>query len=126
MNKSLKLLIAQSSPINSEKITALKTEYNKMRNLHRKLTREDKAKKSVGRDKLLFSDPAAVQRSIKSSRRNKAGKIQKLTVGNNTYVGDSVQDGFFHSISKLKFIHLLQFDHFNKITYIINLKVFKL
>ena len=102
MNKSLKLLIAQSSPINSEKITALKTEYNKTRNLHRKLTREDKAKKSVGRDKLLFSDPAAVQRSIKSSRRNKAGKIQKLTVGNNTYVGDSVQDGFFHSISKLK------------------------
>ena len=57
MNKSLKLLIAQSSPINSEKITALKTEYNKTRNLHRKLTREDKAKQSVGRDKLLFSDP---------------------------------------------------------------------
>ena len=102
LNRRLKQLAALSSPDNSETFRILTTEYNQARCSHRKLTREVKAKGSSDRDWLLFTDPAAVQRKIKSSKRNKAVKIQKLTVGDKTYVGDSVQDGFFDSISQLK------------------------
>ena len=57
---------------------------------------------SYQRDELLHSNPSAIQKKIKSSRRCNAGKIQKLTVGSKTYVGDCVQDGFYDSFFSLK------------------------
>ena len=49
-----------------------------------------------------FLNPQSVYKKIKSSKRSKAGKVLKLTVGKKTYTGDSVKDGFYDSISKLK------------------------
>jgi hypothetical protein len=72
-------------------------------NLHRKLERAYKAKYSIERDeKLCSSDLSSVFASVKHAKRSKAGKINKLTVGNKVYVGDSVRDGFYDSISELK------------------------
>ena len=101
MNRELKQVVTLSPNI-SEKIINFKTEYNQARCNHRKLLRMDKANAALERDELLFSNPIAVQKKIRASKRCKAGKIQKLSVGNKTYIGDSVQDGFFDSISKLK------------------------
>ena len=68
----------------------------------RKLISENKAQLSYERDELLHSNPSAIQKKIKSSRRCNAEKIQKVTVRSKTYVGDCVQDGFYDSISSLK------------------------
>ena len=46
--------------------------------------------------------PFPVFKSIKSSKRCTAGKINKLLVGDKTYSGDAVQDGSYNSISQLK------------------------
>ena len=89
-----------------DKVKNLKEEYNGARILHRKLERAYKAEQSWSRDKSLFSictnDPFPVFKSIKSSKRCTAGKINKLLVGDKTYSGDAVQDGFYDSISQLK------------------------
>ena len=98
-NKKLK----QSLQNNEPGISDLKAAYNKSRILHRKLERSFKAKDSIARDnRLNFGDLTAVFSSVKRAKRTKAGKIQKLTVGDSTYVGDSVKDGFYDSISQLK------------------------
>ena len=102
MNSTLKQFVLRHSPVESEKVIALKSEYNVARAQHRKLLREQKAMQSSERDQLLFSNPTMIQQKIKSSKRAKAGNIQKLTVGNKTYVGASVRDGFYDSISQLK------------------------
>ena len=82
----------------TSKIASLKKDYNKARDLHRKLERMYKAGQSSQRDETLFSictsNPSPIFKSIKSSKRSTAGKIQKLSVGHKVYLGDSVQDGF--------------------------------
>ena len=91
---------------NTRNIASLKNDYNKARDQHRKLERRYKAEQSSRRDETLFSmctsNPSPIFKSIKSSKRSTAGKIQKLSVGHKVYVGDSVQDGFYDSISQLK------------------------
>ena len=70
-----------------------KADYNKARNLHRKLERSHKAKSSVQRDETLNAkDLSPIFASV----------IDKLTVGDKVYVGDSVQNDFFDFISNLK------------------------
>ena len=41
-------------------------------------------------------------RFIKSLKNTKSNDIPKLTVGNSTYHGDQVADGFYYSMSALK------------------------
>ena len=88
------------------KLASLKKNYNKARDQHRKLERRYKAEQSSLRDETLFSicssNPSLIFKSIKSSKRSTAGKIQKLNVGHKVYLGESVQDGFYDSISPLK------------------------
>ena len=90
----------------TSKIASIKKDYNKARDLHRKLERRYKAEQSSLRDETLFSictsNPSPIFKSIKSAKRSTAGKIQKLSVGLKVYHGDSVQDGFYDSISQLK------------------------
>ena len=108
LKQNRKLLHALSNYNNDDtmNIAAMKEAYNKSRNKHRKLVREYKAIGSIKRDENLHSilsrDPSSVFKSVKHSKRSKAGKIYKLTVGHKTYVGDSVKDGFYDSISQLK------------------------
>ena len=93
-------------PAQSSKIKDQKAAYNKARIAHRKLERAHKANDSIKRDENLFSilssNPSSIYKSVKRSKRSKAGKINKLQVGNKTYLGESAKDGFFDSISSQK------------------------
>ena len=91
--------------MNFDMVDIVKLEYSKSRDAHRKLTRNFKSQDAFKRDSELgtfASDPSLIHKKIKASRRCKAGKVQSLKVGPKTYVGDSVCDGFFDSISTLK------------------------
>ena len=92
-----------TNPTNTE---VLKENYSKSRDQHRRLVRAYKAKDSFIRDQKLHSilsrDPSSIFKSITRSKRAKAGKITRLTVKDKIYLGDSVKDGFFDSISNLK------------------------
>ena len=98
--------IKNANPDDGQDVQKLVIEYKAARIDHRKLERKHKAGESWKRDQALYSicskDPSPVFKSIRSSKRSTAGKIHKLTVGQRTYVGDSVKDGFFDSISQLK------------------------
>ena len=92
-----------TNPTNTE---VLKENYSKSHDQHRRLVRAYKAKDSFIRDQKLHSilsrDPSSIFKSITRSKRAKAGKITRLTVKDKIYLGDSVKDGFFDSISNLK------------------------
>ena len=77
-------------------------DYKNAQYLHRKLVRSFKAKTSSLRDSMLLNNPAKTYSMIRNSRRTKATNINKLHVGERTYVGNDVPDGFFDSVSKLK------------------------
>ena len=54
------------------------------------------------RDSKLFSilgqNPSEMFKSIKKVKSNNVTKIQKLNVGNKTYTGDLIPDGFYSSL----------------------------
>ena len=52
--------------------------------------------------KLATSDFSSLFKSIKSSKSSSAGKISSIRVGEQVYKGDTVPDGFFHSMHNLK------------------------
>ena len=57
---------------------------------------------------------------MKISKRSKAGRISKLKVGDKTYLGENVKDGFFDSISSLKTRDteaLADSEHFNEFSF---------
>ena len=106
---------------NLEEIEAIKEKYKQSRDKHRKLVRSVKAKEVIERDEKLFtilsSNPSELFKSIKRSRRAKSGKVTKLLVGDKKYLGDSVKDGFFDSISSLKSVdqrELSDSEHFQE------------
>ena len=104
--KHLKWSIVKSETSNKINICKIKDDYNATHNVYRKLVRETKAVESIKRDEklhlILSKDPSKVHKSIRASKRSNASKINKLTVGDKTYFGDNVQDGFYDSISHLK------------------------
>ena len=51
---------------------------------------------------ILTNAPSSLFQSIKSNRKSSSDAIHELKVGDKTYIGDSVPDGFFESLSKLK------------------------
>ena len=51
---------------------------------------------------ILSDNPSSLFSFIKSSRSTANTRIEKLTVGNKTYAGDRVQDGFFDAMTSLK------------------------
>ena len=101
MNQHLRN-VAEGRDTSMIDLVKLKSDYNAARIAHRKLERNFKAKDSYERDQNLSKGPPFIYKSIKASKRSRARKIQKLTVGMKTYLGESVMDGFFDSISGLK------------------------
>ena len=101
MNKHLRE-VTEGLATNKTDIVKLKNNYNEARLAHRKLERKFKAKDSYERDQNLSKGPSFVYKSIKASKISRIRKIQKLTVCKKTYLGESVRDGFFDSISGLK------------------------
>ena len=53
-------------------------------------------------DTILTDKPAKVYSYLRSIRKTKTAKIEKLTVGDKVYEGGSVADGFFDSMTALK------------------------
>ena len=102
-------LQAAARTMSADEIFNLKNDYNKARSEHRRLERKIKARMKYKRDQHLFSilesNGTTYHRTVKTSRRSSAGNVQKLQVRDKTYLGDSVQDGFFDSISFLKSIN---------------------
>ena len=47
-------------------------------------------------------DPESLYKTIRLNKRDNVGKIQKLTVRDKVYLGDSVADGFYDSLLDLK------------------------
>ena len=99
-------LLQQAKNRKEKNVGELLKAYNAARMRHRSLHRQYKAEQAWKRDHTLYSvctkDPSVIFKSIKSVKRGSIRKIQKLTVGKKVYVGDSVKDGFFDSISQLK------------------------
>ena len=89
-------------------LSDLKSKYTHIKQNHRKLERHYTAQESIDRDtklyELLSSDPSKffsrIKRQNKSS--NAQSSIKKLKVGDKTFTGESVCDGFYDSISRLK------------------------
>ena len=104
LKKNKKLIRARER--SDKDLSEIRADYNHSRSLHRKLVREFKAKDGIKRDEQLYSifskDSPSLFKRIKSYNRGKGSKIQKLVVGNKTYLDEAVPDGFFDSISKLK------------------------
>ena len=66
-------------------------------------TRAQLHRENLKRDQLLASmDFPSLYRSIKSSKTAKSSKISSIRVNDLKYEGDSVPDGFFHSMKDLK------------------------
>ena len=66
------------------------------------IVRKFKAKDSIARESKLLNCPKETFAAIRRSRKSNAYQINKLNVGNNTYVGNQVQDGFYESVCSLK------------------------
>ena len=98
--------LRQAEQRSSTDVEQLRSVYLSARAEHRKLVRENKASEAIARDSsisnILSKDPGSLFKKIKSAKKGKAADIQKLSVGNKTYLGESVPDGFFDSISNLK------------------------
>jgi hypothetical protein len=50
----------------------------------------------------IFTKPTSAYSYLRSCRRSKASKIEKLLVGDKVYVGPAVSDGFYDSMTSLK------------------------
>ena len=89
-----------------EVISNLKNKYHYSKRAHRRLERMSKAQESVSRDEKLHSilseNPSLLYSSLRTSKKCSTGKIQKLLVKDRTYLGETVPDGFYDSISELK------------------------
>jgi hypothetical protein len=83
-----------------------KQAHSEARSAYRKTVRAQQRDDGIARDEKLFSvrspDPAALFRAIKGNKSQSSSKIHELKVQNTTYRGESVPDGFFDSLLRLK------------------------
>ena len=102
----LKLSKKLKNTSNKDHHTKLSDQYKENKINHRKLLRSGELAENVLRDKKLFDACSSTNHGAfhKGVRNAEAGarKIQKLKVRDRTYIGDTVPDGFYDSISKLK------------------------
>ena len=100
-------LVRAATDQESQNVKELTDNYKKARIAHRKLERLHKAEESRKRDEKLFElttkNPYSIFKSIKATKRGVATKIHKLNVGEKVYLDKNVGDGFFDSISHLKY-----------------------
>ena len=111
IRKSQKLLLSNQKEIS--RLEALHCECENLKkkqtmhkNAHRKLIREHNAMASLRRDngisEILDQNPRMIFNRIKASKAGTSRKINKLTVGERVYLGESVPDGFYNSLQQLK------------------------
>ena len=104
LSRKLSKAIANNFP--AAKICDLKGEVKRARAVHQCLVRRINAQASILRDEKLYlavdGNPSSLYKSIRSSRNNKAGQVQRLTVRDRVYLGSEVADGFYDSLQNLK------------------------
>ena len=95
--------ISVSPNVTPARVTAAEAALNFARGELSRATRAQTQQQNLERDsKLATSNFPALFRSIKSSRSASGSKISSIRVGDQIYQGDSVPDGFFHSMHNLK------------------------
>ena len=89
-----------------QELLAAKTRYSVALKQYTHAVRRVRVHQDTKRDEQLLSilgdNPSALYSFIKSSRSGANTLIEKLTVGDKTYTGDRVSDGFFDSMTSLK------------------------
>ena len=68
----------------------------------KRATRAQLRMQNFRRDALLAKGYTAVFKSIKSNKTAASGKISSIRVGSHKYEGNTVPDGFYHSMHNLK------------------------
>ena len=63
---------------------------------------QEALKRDQNHDSILSTNPTSAYKYINSKRKVKSGQIEHLTVGDKVYVGKTVCDGFYDSMSTLK------------------------
>ena len=103
LTKANKKIYANVSPKTARNRMAA---FKSARKDYRQAVRKTRLRQSFERDSrldtILTDNPSALYSYLKSTRKTKASKIEKLTVGDKTYEGNKVADGFFDSMSALK------------------------
>ena len=104
--RHLRLLSSASQPDPASLLQARETHQQTRAELQR-LSRSVESAAAAARDEKLFSicsgDSSSIFKSLRSLKSSSsAATIQRLTVGDKTYVGEHVPDGFFDSLSSLK------------------------
>ena len=86
--------------------------------------RTERRKHDVDRDSKLFSiltdNPHKVYQFIRSNGGGSASSVQHLTVGDKIYVGSTVADGFYDSLTTLKTCDFNALIHNPKMNQVIN------
>ena len=99
MNKAHKRFATYPCSSTEEKFRTCRKHYHQTVRAHN-------VKTEVERDAKLYSvmgeNPSKVFRTIRFLKNSQANNIAKLTVGDQTYHGKHVADGFYHSMSALK------------------------
>ena len=97
-----KSLISASPSTPAAAVTAASDAVTQARSELQRAVRAQLRMDSFRRDSKLTKGFTSLFRSIKSSKAAAAGKISSIRVGNLIYEGESVPDGFFDSMNRLK------------------------
>ena len=86
--------------------SAAKHSFTEAQKKYKNAIRSNRVRVGHQRDQKLFSilseNPSSLYSYVKSSRNSDSTPIQKLTVADKTYTGESVPDGFFESMTSIK------------------------
>ena len=69
----------------------------------RRSTKEAVSKRDTLLHSVLSSDPTKLYKAVRSSKQSDTPTLHHLQVGDRTYTGEAVPDGFFDALSALKF-----------------------
>ena len=90
----------------SKSCSALKKKFKEAQKKYKHAVRTNRVSDGYQRDQKLFSilteNNKSIYSYIKSCKNSGATAIQKLTVAEKVYIGDSVPDGFYESMTSLK------------------------
>ena len=103
-HREVSRLLASKSP--PESILAAREALSRAKSALKQATRAHHRTAGLKRDASLNSimdrNPMSLFRTIKSSKAAQSSTISSIRVGDDTYSGDAVPDGFFDSMSRLK------------------------
>ena len=103
-NKLVTRLSSLHPPDNSDLVSA-KQDLLKLKTSYRQAIRKEQKDDEISRDisnNRVFTDPSAAFSSIRKIKKSNISKINSLHVGDKVFVGNSVPDGFYASLSALK------------------------